>query len=100
MKVRALRSFSGAVTMSSGQEKHISDEFILNDLLKAGYVEALEENNDDKVETGHLDPEQLKKMTVPELKKLANDMGLDDDGKKDEIIERICNAKVQVGDAE
>ena len=39
-------------------------------------------------------------MTVPELKKLANDMGLDDDGKKDEIIERICNVEVQVGDAE
>jgi len=100
MKVRATKSFCGAVTMRRGQEADIKDMFIVDDLLKAGYVEALEENNDGEVETGHLDPEQLKKMTVPELKKLANDMGLDDDGKKDEIIERICNVEVQVGDAE
>lgn len=100
MKVRALRSFGGAVTMRRGQETDIKDMFIVDDLLKAGYVEALEENNDGEVETGHLDPEQLKEMTVPELRKLANDMGLDDSGKKDELIERICSAEVQVGDAE
>ena len=43
MKVRALRSFGGAVNMSRGQVRDIQDEYVLNDLLKAGYVEALEE---------------------------------------------------------
>ena len=50
MKVKALRSFSGAETMRKGQEKEISDEYVLADLLKAGYVEAIEDgdNNSDK----------------------------------------------------
>ena len=48
MKVKALRSFSGVVSMSRGQEMDIQDEFILNDLMKAGYVEPLEENEEDK----------------------------------------------------
>lgn len=41
MKVRALKSFSGAVNMSRGQEMDIQEGYILHDLLKAGYVEAL-----------------------------------------------------------
>lgn len=41
MKVRALKSFSGAVNMSRGQEMDIQEEYVLNDLLKAGYVEVL-----------------------------------------------------------
>ena len=45
MKVMALRSFGGAVNMSRGQVMNIQDEYVLNDLLKAGYVEALEEAN-------------------------------------------------------
>ena len=38
MKVKALKSFSGAVSMSRGQEKEISDKYLLSDLLNAGYV--------------------------------------------------------------
>ena len=50
MKVKALRSFSGAETMSRGQEKDISDEYVLADLLKAGYVEAIEDGEPDQNE--------------------------------------------------
>lgn len=42
MKVRALRSFSGSVSMSRGQEREIQDEYIVKDLLRAGYVEETE----------------------------------------------------------
>lgn len=41
MKVKALVSFSGLVTMAQGDEKVIKDKVILEDLLQAGYVEEL-----------------------------------------------------------
>lgn len=41
MKVRALRSFSGGINMSRGEERNISDTAILNDLYNAGYIEIL-----------------------------------------------------------
>lgn len=44
MKVKALKSFAGLVTMAQGQEKVIEDKNILNDLLSAGYVEEVKEN--------------------------------------------------------
>ena len=54
---------------------------------------------------GHLDPEQLETMTVPDLKKLAADIGADIKGLKDKaaIIEAICAVEVsapEVLDAE
>ena len=65
MKVKALKSFSGAVTMCSGQEREISDEFILKDLLKAGYVEAIENGDNDSDKQGDSDGQG----TVDEPKK-------------------------------
>ena len=66
MKVKALKSFSGAVTMCSGQEKEISDEFILKDLLKAGYVEAIEDGDNDSDKQGTDD--EPKKEEKPKKK--------------------------------
>jgi len=39
MKVRALISFSGSMTMAKGEITECSDKAILNDLLKARYIE-------------------------------------------------------------
>lgn len=39
MKVRALVSFAGTFSMYKGEEKECNDKVILQDLLKAGYVE-------------------------------------------------------------
>lgn len=124
MKVRALRSFGGAVNMSRGQVMNIQDEYVLNDLLKASYVEALEEANNlvnvildaendaeseaeadttpeepegEETLTGTLDTEDLQEMHYNDLKKLAKEMGLSPDGKKDELVERIAAAKVNAG---
>lgn len=36
---RALKSFSGIVSMAEGEVKDISDTLIVNDLVKAGYIE-------------------------------------------------------------
>ena len=41
MKVKALVSFAGAFSMHKGEEKECNDKVILQDLLKAGYVEAV-----------------------------------------------------------
>ena len=44
MKVKANISFTGATfSMVGGQEREITDEVILSDLIKAGYVSPLEE---------------------------------------------------------
>ncbi len=39
MRVKALVSFSGIITMSAGEVGEISEKEVLNDLLRAGYVE-------------------------------------------------------------
>lgn len=39
MKVKALVSFAGVITMGLGETKDITDKVILNDLIKAKYVE-------------------------------------------------------------
>ena len=40
---RALTSFSGIISMASGEVRDIPDKAIANDLLKARYVEELKE---------------------------------------------------------
>lgn len=108
MKVKAKTSFSGMITLAIGEVGDIEDDFILNDLLKAGYIEPVETDGDKnqrtnadlegekKPMTGTMDKEQLEKMTVPQLKALAKEMGLDDSGRKAELIERISAAEVHV----
>lgn len=39
MLVRAKVNFSGAVSMCEGDVKEIKNEYVLRDLMKAGYVE-------------------------------------------------------------
>ncbi len=41
MAYRALKSFSGLVSMVKGEVREIEDEGIVKDLLKSGYVEDL-----------------------------------------------------------
>ena len=39
MLVRAKVNFSGAISMSAGDVRDIKDQYILNDLIRAGYIE-------------------------------------------------------------
>lgn len=39
MLYKALKSFGGAVSMTEGEVKTISDILIVNDLVTAGYIE-------------------------------------------------------------
>lgn len=42
MEYKALVSFSGAISMSMGEVREIEDPAIVNDLLKAGYIQPAE----------------------------------------------------------
>lgn len=44
MKIEALRSFSGLITMAAGEVRECDDDFIVNDLLQAGYVKEVKAN--------------------------------------------------------
>lgn len=112
MKVRATISFSGLISMYAGEVREVEDSYILNDLMKAEYVVPAEAeaesrnsqtNSDSEGEgvllEGTLDTEELEGMTVPALRALAKQMGLDDAGKKADLVKRISAAKVSV-DAE
>ena len=39
MKVKALKSFSGAISMYAGEVRDIQTQAILDDLIEAGYIE-------------------------------------------------------------
>ena len=39
MQVRAKVNFSGLISMTKGEERELDNELLLNDLLKAGYIE-------------------------------------------------------------
>ena len=41
-KIKALKSFSGLVSMVKGEVRDIEDDFIVNDLIRSGYCEDLE----------------------------------------------------------
>lgn len=39
MKIKALKSFSGALTMTAGEVREYGKREILDDLMRAGYIE-------------------------------------------------------------
>ena len=43
MKIEALKSFCGTLTMAQGDVREYSDETVLSDLLKAGYIRKISE---------------------------------------------------------
>lgn len=59
---KALVSFTGKVRMKKGEIKHIADEAIANDLVRCGYVEALEKKEEEK-------PASTKKTSAKSKKK-------------------------------
>ena len=42
MKYRALKGFSGLISMRKGEAREIKDKYIVDDLLNAGYIEPIE----------------------------------------------------------
>lgn len=42
MKIRALCAFSGMISMAKGDVCECTDQYVIDDLLQAGYIEAVE----------------------------------------------------------
>ena len=42
MKIRALCAFSGTISMAKGDVCECTDQYVIDDLLQAGYIEAVE----------------------------------------------------------
>lgn len=51
MKIKALKNFCGKITMSVGDIRECSDEDTLADLIRAGYVESVEEKASESADT-------------------------------------------------
>lgn len=43
MKIKALISFSGALTMAKGEVREYGNKEVISDLVRAGYVEEVKE---------------------------------------------------------
>ena len=85
------------------------DEVIAESLIERGYVVPTEvseaevidveyEEVEEEVETvkGKWDKEDLKTWKVAELKELAEELGIEATGKKEELIEKICEVEVEI----
>lgn len=52
MKIKALTSFAGTLTMANGEIVECSNKVLVNDLLRAGYVEEVTEEKKPKKGAG------------------------------------------------
>lgn len=76
-------------TIRVGEIIELSEERA-TEILKAGsYIEEVPE------EKSHLDIEGMKKWSVKDLRKLAEDMKLDTSGTKEQLLERICEVELE-----
>ena len=76
-------------TIRVGEIIELSEERAA-EILKAGpYIEEVQE------EKSHLDIEEMKKWSVKDLRKLAEDMKLDTSGTKEQLVERICEVELE-----
>jgi len=96
---RGLSYCNASGTVKATRKKpdiYIEDKATANAAVASGFFSLVGEEVPPAGGTGHLDPERLESMTVPDLKKLAGDMGVDIKGLKDKaaIIAAIAAAEV------
>ena len=69
-----------------------------SELIEGGFAEEFEPEIPEEFETemisGHISKEDLETMKVEDLRELAKEMGLETEGKKAELIERIAAVEV------
>lgn len=77
-------------TIRVGEIIELSKERATEILKEGSYIEEVQE------EKGHLDIEEMKKWSVKDLRKLAEDMKLDTSGTKEQLLERICEVELEL----
>lgn len=60
MQYKAIVSFSGKISMSNGMVREISDQSLIDDLLKAGYIIPFEADKKAKKDDEDVKEEKLK----------------------------------------
>lgn len=105
MKVKALKSFTGAVSMAVGEVKKITDKVIVNDLVSAGYVEFVEESKlaateetaqqtiEPEKENQTVTSEPGQQVTEPEQTEKTSDDVSDSDTDKDETKKKATSKR-------
>lgn len=63
MKIRALCAFSGTISMEKGDVCECTDQYVIDDLLQAGYIEAAETPPDTPPDTAGEEPDGQKERT-------------------------------------
>lgn len=58
MKIKALTSFAGIITMHKGQEMECDNKEIVQDLTACGYVEVVKERKAEQKKTGSGDTDE------------------------------------------
>ena len=48
MVYRALRSFSGVISMAAGEERELKDQYLIENLLKVGYILPVRDASEDQ----------------------------------------------------
>ena len=46
MIYKALRSFSGVISMAAGEERELKDQYLIDNLLKVGYIAPVRDASD------------------------------------------------------
>ena len=85
----------GGKIYTSGQSFEV-DESIGKSLIERGFVALASPPSSPKTEENDGDSSDLHEKSYAELKKLAGQMGISANGKKDELIARIESAREEV----
>lgn len=67
---KALKSFSGIISMRKGEVKDIQDDFIVTDLKNAGYIEDYVEEPKDEVEQKKVEEPKVEETIEKTIKKV------------------------------
>lgn len=99
LRLKKCLSYCGAVKATqSNPDVFTEDKATADAAVASGYF-ALVDSDEGEPIIGHLDTKQLETMKVSDLKKMAEDMGLDTDGlKKEQLVAAIAATEVEAGE--
>ena len=61
MRIKALQSFAGTISMTKDETRECEDEYVINDLMSSGYVEVAEDITLSKISPQELSEPQPEK---------------------------------------
>ena len=68
MIYRALKSFSGVISMTAGEERELKDQYLIDDLLKAGCILPVREAGEDRGPLGDDDKPHAGAEPAPKVR--------------------------------